>query len=1141
MILDNENEHLKVHEWITKYTESGNLSIVTGYFTVGALAWLSHTTQNKIDHYRFVLGDIVNFETDKERALNLLNENIGIEASLALSQVAREAVSFLELDKVEAKTLEPNFCHAKLYQYKHGEKDPQKDYYISGSSNLTEAGVGLKATNNVELNMANFGSAPEYTTLIHWFNQLWERPQAHKEKTLVDENGKENKVPFKKYLIDEIKKIFKEYTPKELYYKVLFELFGDDVNFDTEDPDFNRQIGRLENSKIYNELYEFQRKGVLSLIKMLQKYNGAILADAVGLGKTWTALAVMKFFQMEGHDVVLLCPKKLEQNWRKFLEHDNKFEKDNFKFKIRFHTDLVENRWDSYNGSDKYTMSSMLDDRPKLLVIDESHNLRNSKSNRYQFLLEEILQKTNGNVRVLMLSATPINNSLLDIRNQFKLMVKGDIRGFNENLDIKNIDATFNNAQKAFNMWTETPGQKLGDFIKLLPAQFFELTDALTVARTRNMIKGHQNDLVFPKAHKPENIFVTPKQIGNFDSFEELFDHFPPKLSGYLPSLYTISAAERKAKAVAKKKGEKSAVSVLDDEVQRDMFLVKMMYILLVKRLESSWFSFQSTVDKILTHHQNALNRIHDYEKTKKEEALSNAENPLNDDEELNGLLDEFSLGKNRPIKLADIDAAGNMNSFKKDLKADIMALQTIQNNLQQFAKQLEDEENKHSDDDKLRVLMQRIAIKQTSDNPKLIVFTVYKDTAYYLFNELTRRGFDRVAVVTGDGSSTSGEPGETKKFEQILERFAPYTKLYKEKEWAFNTEDISDEKAYREWKKWIALNDKTTHQKLQKPIDILIATDVLSEGQNLQDANMVVNYDIHWNPVRVIQRMGRIDRLGTVNKEIFAINFWPSDNINTYLNLQKRIEERMASMKLAGSEVHLHFSDTFKELADDELLEQRQKERMLKQMETTWDEIESTQNSIGFDSFSLEIYRQDLLMELRKNQKYYQSMPRGIYTGFKAIDPSCPEQGVIALLGYPCRPSKSEKHKYKSHELIYINSQSQAVCLNKKEVLDALGKHKECARDQDGLQLIDQGDAAAISQMAEALTQWVKAQAVNQEVQEDGSVKEKMGSASMDLLNKLKTGSSKTVKILKTEETPFYKYQPDNFDLITWFVVNKN
>lgn len=280
------------------------------------------------------------------------------------------------------------------------------------------------------------------------------------------------------------------------------------------------------------------------------------------------------------------------------------------------------------------------------------------------------------------------------------------------------------------------------------------------------------------------------------------------------------------------------------------------------------------------------------------------------------------------------------------------------------------------------------------------------------------------VAVVCGDASKVSGESGETKKFEQILERFAPYTKLFGEKEWDFVpfSVKLTPEKQFEEWKLRVETFDKTSFKKLQNPIDILIATDVLSEGQNLQDADMVVNYDIHWNPVRVIQRMGRIDRLGSINKEIFVINFWPTDNINSYLNLQWRIEQRMVSMKLAGSEVNLQFSDTFKDMAEDESLEQAQKDRMLKQMESTWDDIETSQQTIGFDNFSFEVYRQELVMALNEKKNYYDSLPKGIYTGFKAIHETCPTVGIIALLGYPSRPSKDTKFQYKGYELIYFD-----------------------------------------------------------------------------------------------------------------------
>lgn len=1127
MILDNENENKKVHEWISQYTEAGKLDIVTGYFTIGALAFLSRQVNEKISDFRLVLGDIVNVDIEDNRPLDLLNENISIEASLKLSSVAQEAVNFLKQNKVIAKTLEPNFCHAKNYLFNPSENDDRKKYFISGSSNLTEAGIGLKTTNNVELNIAETGNNNQYKELVSWFENLWVRPQAHKDKTIIHNDGTKTKVDFKEYLIHEIEKIFIKYTPREIYFKILFELFGSQLIEQENDPDFSRQVGRLENSVIYNALYDFQKKGVLSLIRMLQKYHGAILADAVGLGKTWSALAVMKFFQLQGREVLLLCPKKLENNWKRYRKNqESKFEKDQFDFFVRFHTDMSEERLEKYDDrADKF----FTNDKPKLIVIDESHNLRNDKSNRYKFLLEQVL-KPNEDIKVLLLTATPINNSLNDIRNQFKLMVQGDVQGYNEKLGVRNIEYTFRTAQKAFNEWREDDKPKISEFIKKLPANFFTLTDSLTVARTRKMIDGHQKELIFPHKEKPINLFVTPHELGNFETFEELFDHFPPMLSGYQPSFYVDINENEK--------------NVLHDERQRDRFLVKMMYILMVKRLESSWFSFYSTVEKIKKHHQNALDKIKNYLENKKNQTIDDLEANQFDDDDLEEQYEEFTLGKKRKISLSEIDAAGNIENFKKDLKKDLDALDNLFINLQKFEtrikKEIDKSNNINSIDNKLEELIKQIQSKRlkgaNANNQKVVIFTVYRDTAKYLFEQLKARGFNNLAMVSGSGSLTSDSDEETKNFEPILERFAPYTKLYKEKEWDFDSEKHKSN-AYQEWIKWIADNHPKTYQKLQNPIDILIATDALSEGQNLQDADMVINYDIHWNPVRIIQRMGRIDRLGSPNQKIYGINFWPSNNINNYLDLQGRIEQRMAAMKLAGAEVNLEFSDTFKEMAEDENLENRLKSRMMEQMQTSWDDIEVSDQGLGFDDLSLEKYRQDLFEEFNKDKAKYKRMPKGVYSGFKSDKNICSKDGIIALLGYPSKPEKKRDHVYSVFDIIYIDYTGEMVLLNQKEVLDAITFHKDRTRFVPDA--IDKGDDVAILELVNALKYYLDSQATETELQSDGSVKKSMGREAKDVLDKLRKGDKGALARVKQNVKVDEKYQLDNFDLIAWFIVS--
>ena len=1137
MLLDNKNTEKKVHQWLEEYTERGEIDVVTGYFTVGALARLSRHLNEKITAFRMVLGDIVDTDLIEDRPLDLLGENVSIEGALHLSSAAKEAVAFLRQEKVAAKTLEPNFCHAKLYLFNH-QHEERHHYFVSGSSNLTEAGIGLKATHNVELNLAETGDNLQYRELLTWFENLWKSKEAHKDKTIIGADGTKTKIPFKAYLIQAIEKFFKEYSPKEIYYKVLFELFGEQVLADEDNPEFNFQVGRLQNTVIYQSLYDFQKKGVLSLISKLQRYGGAILADAVGLGKTWSALAVMKFFQLQGREVILICPKKLQLNWHRYRQHqEGKFEKDQLDFFIRFHTDMQVERMERYpDRADKL----FVNDKPKLFVIDESHNLRNAKSQRYNFLVNEILQK-NEDVKVLLLSATPINNTFLDIRNQFKLIKQGWSDGFQASHSIKNIDHLFRKAQEAFREWSESGSQQIKDFRKHLPGNFFKLTDSLVVARTRAMVEKHEPSLSFPQKGRPKNLFVTSRHLGDYQSFEDLFDNFPPCLSAYQPAFY-IEQEEQ--------------VPTIHDEKQRDRFLVQMMYILLVKRLESSWLSFHSTIKKILDYHQQTLDQISGYMERKEQQHVdleATLEGVPFDEEEREELaegLNSFTLGKKRPISISTIDKAGKLIAFKADLEKDIRALKDLNLNLEKFEGDIRAEtagENKGPDtylskDEKLQSLMQEIRDKQRSgknrNNQKVLIFTVYKDTAFYLFEELRKRGFKRLAVVSGDVSKTDTAEHSTKLFEPILERFAPFTKLFTEKEWDFipSQPDLSPATQYREWVEWVKVHDVNTHQKLEAPLDLLIATDVLSEGQNLQDCDMVINYDIHWNPVRVIQRMGRIDRLGSPNEEVFGINYWPSDNINSYLKLKKRVEEKMALMKLAGSEVQLEFTDSFKEMAEDQLFEAKRNERMLEQMEAaSWEDIEEHESGLGFDNLTFEEFRQDLLGELKERGRVYKNMPNGVYSGFIADKAVCRKKGIIALLRAPARPTQTLKHKYQRYHLLYLDGKGRQIIADDKEVLEALSRHQDQERFVPAG--VDRGEAAALSPLVTSIKLWLKAQVIQEERQEDGTVKELAGTETKGILRGIKAGEGEAIRRIK-ENVRVGDDQAQGFDLIAWFLV---
>ena len=1140
MLVDNHSSSVKVHHWIEKYVNEGDFSLVTGYFTISALVYFSKITSEKIKQFNIVLGDITQRDSGLVKSLDLLNAELSIEKAMSLKKLAREAVEFLKLEDVAVKTLEPNFCHAKLYLYHSKDSDPKNNFFVTGSSNLTDAGIGLKESHNIELNIADFGGNSQYKELTEWFENIWNHEKAFVDKIIVDEKGNESKINFKKYLINEISKLFQDYLPKDIYFKILFELFSQDIFIDIDNPDFAKKIGRLENSEVYNALYEFQKKGVISLIKRIENHNGAILADAVGLGKTWSALAVMKYYQNQGREIILFCPKKLDNNWMKYRkDQDSRFEKDGLEYYIRYHTDLVEPLMSKHEYIRDRADFNFTNKKPKLIVIDESHNLRNDKSSRFSYLLEEII-KENEDVKILLLSATPINNSFKDIRNQVKLITADNDEKYIDTLDIKNIYNLFINATKHFNEWQKKPKSPVSELVKTLDDSFFKLTDALIVARTRKMIEGQQNGLFFPKKHKPDNKYITPKVMLDADTLEELIALFPPALSGYQPKYYTLTKKEKEVRTKKLTAGTLER-DVLEDDVQRDQFLVKMIYILLLKRLESSWFSFESTVQKILDHHNNALNKVLRYKESKTDEAIEELDF---DDLETFDDLDDLSLGK-REIKIADIYKSGNLPLFEKALNRDIKKLEKLASGMKYFSEIIQSEKEKEnntaSKDTKLQELIRVINNKKQSENnsrnQKVLIFTTYTDTAEYLFNQLISRGFNRVAMVSGSGAKTDESTAKIKNFEPILERFAPYTKLFMEKKWdGFSSTATTPAKKYKDWKKWVAEVDANVISKINNPIDILIATDTLSEGQNLQDCDMVINYDIHWNPVRTIQRVGRIDRLGSPNEEVFTVNFWPAKNINDYLNLQGRIERRMAAMKIIGSEDIKDFTEDYSEISIDETLETKHTDRMLAQMQNSLDDLD-TDNSFGFDDLSLETFRQDLAMELNERRQYYENLPNAIFSGVKFSKSENIEnaKGIIALLATPPKNPQAKKN-YKSMRLVYIDHAGQEILLNDKEILQYLNEVKDLERY--GCEKLDVGNTAEVKKYAEAIGLWFEGQQSEIHTDDKGKKVATAGKESISVLDKLKKGKKDALMAVKSNEKTTDKYAKENWDLIAWLTV---
>jgi len=490
MLLDNktqsiENEYVKVFDFVKNYTEAGKLDVATGFFSVNALS-LMFDQMNQAESFRFVLGNLMQEAMQDDKIVDLLRDDSGINSSLRLSLSAQKAVDFLLQDKVFVKTVQKSFCHAKAYIYE--DTDRRKNYHIIGSSNLTDAGLGLRESSNIELNAAATGDSNDWKEAKRWFDNIWK--QVAQEKIELPDKSK---VDAKQFIIELISHLFKAYSPHDLYFKVLYEIFKDDIHSLAMDNEFNRDMTHLRETVIFKNLYPYQQSGVISLIKMLRDINGAILADAVGLGKTWTALAVMRYYQTKGYKVILFCPKKLRHNWEQYQSgKGSKFEKDDIEYVVRNHTDLQEGRLESYVD---YPLAKIQRFPNVLIVIDESHNLRNDKSMRYKFLVEKVLlpEKKNRTVKVLQLSATPINNKLIDVRNQFKLVVRGDDKGFeNSKLNIGSLESIFRTAQKDYTEWCIKPERKISGLISKLQDNFFKLTDSLIVARTRRISAGRK-------------------------------------------------------------------------------------------------------------------------------------------------------------------------------------------------------------------------------------------------------------------------------------------------------------------------------------------------------------------------------------------------------------------------------------------------------------------------------------------------------------------------------------------------------------------------------------------------------------------------------------------------------------------------
>ena len=1106
--------------------QTGKLDIVTGYFTIRALSKLYRDLPEQ-DEFRIVSSEMVREEKKLEDIKDLLNGDFSVDTTLQLDQYAKEAKAFLERNSVQIRAIANAFCHAKVYMFKNNIAQ-NNGYYLTGSSNLTDSGLGLKPTSNVELTIGDSVNKanPDYKEICRWFEDIW---KTAKEKIKDPENPAAGLISVKDYFIRMIEEYFRKYTPEEIYYKILYELFKADLDLESSSIEHTQDMSLLQTSEIWRTLFNYQQKGVISLIKMLRKYNGAILADAVGLGKTFSALAVIKFFQIQGYTTVLLCPKKLQQNWTQYLKGaGSRFDNDRFDYQVRFHTDLQNERLQ--NSYDTYKLDYLQRREKLLIVIDESHNLRNEKSGRYQDLMESIIkvqsQKDGHQLKVLMLSATPINTGLKDVKGQFNLIGRGEDGAFDtDDFGIESLRILFADSQRKYTEWCADPNRSIGSFIAKLSPKFFNLTDRLIVARTRKLIeKTLGEDMGFPEKAKPRNIYKGVDHFGKYKSTEEIYKAFEElTLTAYQPSLY-IPASQQQAK--------KGAQSDWNDNVNRERFLVKMMSILFMKRLESSWYSCMLTVKKVLDVHEQTLQKVLDFEEKKKNGTI---DVDVPDEDENSDTDDMFTLRKGT-ISLSEMK---NLGGFKRGLQHNVKCLNEIYLSLKAFE---EDYRNGFERDEKMDQLETLLKEKQKSRNRKIVIFTAYSDTAKFLYDELRLRGFSRIASVSGTAIYTSGQH-HTNDFQEVLQSYAPYSKLYKEKDWSRLYEDARLDTAqyfdaekrlwkvpYSVWEQLVRKSEPSVARLLDDGIDILIASDCLSEGQNLQDADMQVNYDIHWNPVRLIQRFGRIDRIGSPNELIQCVNFWPAKSFEEYLNLESRIMNRMVAMNLVGSETQ-ELNEQYMQMEKDNPLVDKNADRLLAELQNnSISDIESPQ-TLSLKDFSLEVYRQDLFDFIDKYKEQLERMPNGIFTGFRNEDPlfeKIPES-LVAVIGYPKRESASDRYR-EIYLMLQPADKSQAPSfteMNRAEILDFLRKNR--LRDRYLPEWIEKPQNERLQKLQQIVQQWMEEKVPQQATNAILQIAQSKRNA------RPADGGRDKGTLLED------KFKRENFDLIAWEYVSKN
>lgn len=976
-----------VYKELEKHIRKGSkVSTISAYFTMYAYSALKKEL-DKIDEMRFIFTTpSFSKNKDKEaREYEIVNNNIfGNEFELKLrnemtqSAVAKDCAKWLK-DKVEIKSFkEPNVAQPRMI---HVHNKSEEDIVINGSVDFTTDGLGITGSNRADFN--NFMAGEEFTdSQLLSFDTLW-----NNEMVLTDVKDK---------LLKQMEVMYEENSGEFIYFKSLYHIFYNYLD-ELDEDNIVKKGNKLKETKIWNTLYQFQQDAVIGAIDKIEKYNGCILADSVGLGKTFTALAIIQYYELRNDRVLVLVPKKLRENWTIYTLNDkrNIFAEDRFRYDVLNHTDLSRERGFSGNIDLKTINWENYD----LVVIDESHNFRNNPAvkdrvTRYQRLMNDVI-KQGHKTKLLMLSATPVNNKMNDIKNQIAFITEDKDNALEE-IGISSINHTLKNAQAIFNQWSKLDDNtRTGEkFVDMMDLEYFKLLDTLTIARSRKHIEKYY-DLAeigeFPNRLDPINESSDIDIKKEFPTLNEINNEIERlNLSVFSPFLYILP---QKREDYAKKYdiaiGEGKSVFKQTD---REKSLIQLMRINLLKRMESSIHSFKLTIEKLLFKINKTLEKIDDISEYNEDIDIS-----LIDPEE--DEYDELMFGKKTKVLLQDMD----LIKWKQDLKLDKEKLEFL------FAQAKEVDCLR---DEKLadlkKVISNKIENPINEDNKKILIFTAFADTAKYLYENISQWIFDNyglyTALVTGSGDNkTNLKAVRNTDIDEILTSFSPISK-----------------------------NRNIINPEMTEEIDILIGTDCISEGQNLQDCDYLINYDIHWNPVRIIQRFGRVDRIGSKNKDIQLVNFWPNIELDEYINLKGRVENRMVMVDVSATGEENIIVNNDKVMND---LEYRKNQ--LEKLKDQVIDLEDVSDAISITDLTFNDFKIELMEYMKEHRKELDNAPFGIYSIVPAEEF---EPGVIFLLRQVKGVKESkDKNALTPYYLVYIN-EDEEVKLNyiqSKKILD--------------------------------------------------------------------------------------------------------